>query len=190
MGPMGERTALHDLIGAVAAGNASAFDQLHRMTSHAVVSTIRKVLRDPWQSDEVAQEVYLEIWLKAASYDSVRGTPHSWILTLANRRAIDRVRASQAARERDVRSAVRNLDRPRDEVWERVESAFDGDQLHEAMAQLTPLQREALTSTYLQGRSVAEAAGHLGASETALRTRMRDGLIGLRRIIPPLDLAA
>ena len=182
--------SIGELIGAVAEGDSVAFTQLHRQTSQAVVTTIRRVLRDPWQSDEVAQEVYLEIWQKAIQFDALRGTAHGWILTLASRRAIDRVRAAQAARERDLRSASRTVDRPHDQVWEQVESLFASAQLHGALAQLTPLQREALTTTYLHGRSVAEAMIHLGVSERALRTRMRDGLIGLRRMIAPLDLAA
>ena len=182
--------ALADLVGAVADGDAGAFDQLHRTLRRSVIATIMRILRDPWQSDEVAQEVFLEVWQKAAQFDSRRGTARGWVLTLAGRRAIDRVRASQAARDRDARSAVRNIDRPRDQVWERVESLHEGAQLHKALTRLTPLQREALTVTYLHGRSVAEAAEQLGASETALRTRMRDGLIGLRRMLTGLDLAA
>jgi RNA polymerase sigma-70 factor (ECF subfamily) len=185
-----EAPALRDLLAAIASGDPMAFDRLHRETNRTVVAAIRRVLRDPWQSDEVAQEVFLEVWQKAAQYDSRLGTAHGWILTLAHRRAIDRVRAAQASRDRDLRSAARNVDRPQDQVWDRVESLYDAAELHRALLRLTPLQREALTSTYLHGRSVAEAAGHLGASEKALRTRMRDGLIGLRRMIPPIDAAA
>jgi len=185
-----ESAALCDLIAAVASGDSDAFVRLHRAMSSAVVAAVQRVLRDPWQSEEVAQEVFLEIWQKASQYDPGRGTAHGWILTMASRRAIDRVRAAQASRDRDVRSASRNLDRPHDEVWESVELRIAGAELHGALARLSTLQREALTTTYLHGRSVAEAAHQLGASETALRTRMRDGLIGLRRMFEPTDVAA
>jgi RNA polymerase sigma-70 factor (ECF subfamily) len=187
---MSEPAALRDLIAEVAVGNSSAFARLHTATSPAVVATIQRVLRDSWQSEEVAQEVFLEVWQKASQYDPHRGTVHGWILTMASRRAIDRVRAAQAARDRDARSARRNLDRSHDVVWESVELRMAGAELHDALARLSTLQREALTTTYLHGRSVAEAAGQLGTSETALRTRMRDGLIGLRRMFEPMDIAA
>jgi RNA polymerase sigma-70 factor (ECF subfamily) len=179
-----------DLIVAIAAGDSGAFERLHAASSTIVVSMIQRVLRDPWQSEEVAQEVFLEIWQKADQFESNRGSAQGWIMTVANRRAIDRVRAAQAARDRDLRSARRNLDRPHDQVWEVVESLIAGAELHQALRRLTPLQREALTTTYLLGHSVAEAAGRLGTSETALRTRMRDGLIELRRIVAPLGAAA
>jgi RNA polymerase sigma-70 factor (ECF subfamily) len=185
-----DRVWLCELVAAVASGDSGAFARLHGATSSAVVATIRRSLRDPWQSEEVAQEVFLEVWQKAGSYDPVRASVQAWILTMATRRAIDRVRAAQAARDRDARSARRNTERPHDEVWESVESRIAGQELREALSRLSPLQREALTTTYLHGRSVAEAARRLGASETALRTRMRDGLLGLRRMIEPGAIAA
>jgi RNA polymerase sigma-70 factor, ECF subfamily len=185
-----EAAALGGLIAAVASGDSSAFVRLHGATSSAVVTTIQRVLRDPWQSEEVAQEVFLEVWQKASQYDPSRGSVHAWILTMASRRAIDRVRAAQAARDRDARSASRNVERPHDEVSESVELRIASERLSEALSRLSALQREALTTTYLHGRSVAEAADQLGASETALRTRIRDGLIGLRRMFEPMDIAA
>ena len=181
---------LDALMESVAAGEPNAFVTLHSAMRSSVIATIQRVLRDPWQSEEVAQEVFLEVWQKAAQFDPSRGTAQGWILTLASRRAIDRVRAAQAARERDMRSAIRDLEAPHDQVFEIVDSRIAATKLHDALAYLTPLQREALTKTYLCGHSVVEAAGHLGASETALRTRMRDGLIGLRRIIAIADEAA
>ena len=187
---MAESADLRDLLAGVASGDSRAFVRLHGATSGAVVATVQRVLRDPWQSEEVAQEVFLEVWQKASQYDPGRGTAHGWILTMASRRAIDRVRAAQASRDRDARSASRNTERPHDEVWESVESRIAGEELRDALSRLSSLQREALTTTYLHGRSVAEAADQLGASETALRTRMRDGLIGLRRMIEPMHAAA
>ena len=186
----GAPASLSELIAAIAAGDSAAFERLHGAMSAAVLSAIQRVLRDPWQSEEVAQEVFLEIWQKAGQFDTNRGSAQAWIMTVANRRAIDRVRAAQAARDRDLRSARRNLDRPRDQVWEVVESLITGAELHQALRRLTPLQREALTTTYLHGNSVAEAAGRLGASERAMRTRIRDGLIELRQIVPPVGAAA
>ena len=196
LGPRARRTTrtagprLDTLIEAIAAGEPSAFVKLHSAMSSSVIATIQHVLRDPWQSDEVAQEVFLEVWQKAAKFDPTRGTAQGWILTMASRRAIDRVRAAQAARDRDMRSASRALEAENDQVFEIVEARIAATKVHDALAHLTPLQREALTKTYLCGQSVIEAAGYLGASERALRTRIRDGLIGLRRIIALADEAA
>jgi RNA polymerase sigma-70 factor, ECF subfamily len=182
--------ALSGLIEGVAAGRSSAFKRLYSENYSTVVAVIQAILRDPWQSEEVAQEVFLEVWQKAALFDAGRGSAHGWISTVARRRAIDRVRAAQSARDRDVRSAQRETVATRDEVAEIVELRVEGVRIHEALQRLTPLQREALVTTYLDGQSVADAVTYLGASERALRTRMRDGLIELRRIIAPLGAAA
>jgi RNA polymerase sigma-70 factor (ECF subfamily) len=102
---------------------------------------------------------------------------------MARRRAIDRVRSSQASRDREDRMFRREHRVAFDEVLEAVEARFERDRLTAAMGVLTPLQREAITATYLQGRTVVQATALLGASESALKTRVRDGVLGLRAVL-------
>ena len=174
--------AIEELVTAVGAGAPAAFPRLHQLTERRVYAAVARVLVDPWQSEEVTQDVFLEIWQKATQFDQRQGTAMAWIITIARRRAIDRVRSAQAARERDVRDAERTPVLLHDPVWETVRARFDRDTVERALSRITPLQRAALTSTYLHGQTISQAARHLGASESAIKTRMSDGLSNLRRV--------
>src|SRR5690349_7548276 len=109
-----------DLLKAVALGDEKAFGQLYDLVVPRVYGLIRRVLRDPAQADEVAQEVLVEIWRSAARFDPGRGSPTAWILTIAHRRAVDRVRAEQAAVDRNLRVGAASVDTPYDEVADEV----------------------------------------------------------------------
>jgi RNA polymerase sigma-70 factor (ECF subfamily) len=185
-----EPATIDQLMDSVKAGEPGAFTRLHLATESRVRSTVLRILVDPWQSDEVTQEVFLEVWRKAALFDTGRGSALSWVLTIATRRAIDRVRAVQASRERDVRDAERGADGPRDLVWEAVQARFDQATLLQGLQRITPLQREALTSTYLHGRTISQAAHHLGASESAVKARVSEGIAHLRKVIAAAGEAA
>ena len=107
---------LEDLLLRVARGEGLAFELLYDRVAGSVFGVIRRVLRDPAQSEEVAQEVLVEVWRTAARFDGDRGSASTWIHTMAHRRAIDRVRASQASHDREERVAVRDHVPPYDEV--------------------------------------------------------------------------
>ncbi len=83
------------------------------------------MVRDPAQSEEVAQEVLLGLWRSAARFDPRRGSALSWILTVAHRRAVDRVRSARAAGEREQREARRAHHPAFDQVSEEVEAGLE-----------------------------------------------------------------
>jgi RNA polymerase sigma-70 factor (ECF subfamily) len=175
--------AIEELVVAVATGTPGAFARLHGLTERSIRASVAHILIDPWQSEEVTQEVFLEVWQKASQFDARLGSAIGWMFTIARRRAIDRVRSAQAARDRDIHDAVRKAEAPYDPVWETVQARFDRDTVVQGLDGITQLQRAALTSTYLHGRTIAQAAQHLGASESAIKARMSDGLANLRRVI-------
>lgn len=100
---------------------------------------------------------------------------------MAHRRAVDRVRSSQAASDRDVRVGFRDLEPPRDDVAENVELRLEARRVIDALAALPESQREALTLAYYGGYSQSEIAALVGAPLGTIKTRMRDGLSRLRQ---------
>ena len=168
-----------ELLVAVARGDRGAFALLYDRYAARVFGLARAVLRDPAQAEEGAQEVLLEVWRTARRYDPARGAAHTWISTMTHRRAVDRVRSEQAARDRQLRVA-QAVAPPYDDVSEAVEIRFEQEQVRRALDQLTDLQREAITLAYYGGNTYREVAEMLGAPLATVKTRLRDGLIRLR----------
>jgi RNA polymerase sigma-70 factor, ECF subfamily len=169
-----------DLLRAVARGDEKAFGRLYDLVAPRVYGLIRRVLRDPAQAEEVAQEALVEVWRTAARFDQARGSATAWIFTIAHRRAVDRVRSEQAATERTIRVGVASVDTPYDAVADEVSGRLERQQVRRCLDGLTELQRQAVTLAYYQGHSYPQVAELLGTPLPTVKTRMRDGLIRLR----------
>lgn len=173
------------LLGRVAAGDERAFAVLYDLFAGRVLGMVTRVLRSHTQSEEVTQEVLVEIWRKAGQFSSQRGSALSWVLTIAHRRAIDRVRSEQSAIAREDRADRLDLQRPFDEVTEITMEAFERDEVRRALATLTDLQRESIVLAYYEGYTNRETAEILQIPVSTVKTRMRDGLIRLRDALSP-----
>ena len=162
----------------VARGDAAAFDALFEQVGPSVFGTVRRVIRDPAQSEEVTQDVLLEVWRTAFKFDPARGSAMAWVMTLAHRRAVDRVRSVQKQTERELRTATAEI--PYDDVIEAVESSLDRERVRRCLNSLTELQRESVTLAYYNGYTYGQVASLLGVPTGTIKTRMRDALIRLR----------
>jgi RNA polymerase sigma-70 factor, ECF subfamily len=169
---------LEAALGLVARGDSAAFALVYDQCAATVLGCVRRVLRDPEQSEEVMQEVLLEVWRSAARFDPVAGSAGAWIAMLAHRRAVDRVRSEQRSAERELRAATASV--AYDEVTDVVEARLEHERVRRCLAALTDLQRESVTLAYYQGYSYPEVAQLLGVAVGTVKTRMRDGLIRLR----------
>jgi RNA polymerase sigma-70 factor (ECF subfamily) len=166
------------LLGQVARGEAGAFEAVCHRIDGPVYGTVRRVVRDPSQSEEVAQEVLVEVWRAASRFDASRGSAMAWVMMIAHRRAVDRVRSEQKSAERELRAASAVI--AYDEVAETVEASLDRERVRRCLGSLTELQREAVTLAYYGGHTYRQVAGLLGVAAGTVSTRMRDGLIRLR----------
>src|SRR6516164_6041203 len=96
---------LAGLLAKVARGDEAAFAGVYDRFGTVVYGLVRRIVRDPAQSEEVTQEVLLDVWRTASRFDPVEGSARSWLMTLAHRRAVDRVRSAQASADREARAA-------------------------------------------------------------------------------------
>jgi RNA polymerase sigma-70 factor, ECF subfamily len=166
------------LLSSVARGDSAAFARLYDAMGGQVYGLARRVIRDPERAEDVAQEVFLEVWRKAASYERARGTAKTWILTITHRRAVDAIRRAETSRKYEARVITDEVDdqAPGEGLLEREER----DTVRDCLGTLTELQQESIRLAYYQGYTYNQVATLLDKPLPTIKTRMRDGLIRLR----------
>jgi RNA polymerase sigma-70 factor (ECF subfamily) len=174
----GERDG-DQLLRLVAVGDQQAFELLYRQLAQPAYGVIRRVLRDPAQSEEVTQEVMLEVWRTATRFDPAMSGAATWVLTIAHRRAVDRVRTEVAAAEREQKTAWADLG-PGDEVADLVETTLDRDRVRRCLGDLTEVQRQSITLAYYGGYTYRQVSMLVDATLAAIKSRIRDGLSRMR----------
>ncbi len=175
-----EAERLADLMRQVSRGHDQAFSELYDLTSTRVYGVVLRVIRSPDQAAEVTQEAYLEAWRQAARYRPESGSVLAWLLTIAHRRAVDRVRSATSRHDREERYERETRPDAADVVWDDVSRQVDVERVRRSMSSLTEVQREAVTLAYFGGYTHREVARMLSLPLGTAKTRIRDGLIGLR----------
>jgi RNA polymerase sigma-70 factor, ECF subfamily len=171
---------LADLLKACGKGDEAAFAQLYDATSSRVVGLAVRVVRDPAQAEEVAQEAFLDIWRQSGRFDPAKGSPLGWLLTIVHRKAVDRVRSAEASTRRDTTYHQQNQAVEHDSTAEAAAASLEARRVRQALTSLTPAQREALELAYFGGYTHTEVATMLELPVGTAKTRIRDGLIRLR----------
>lgn len=167
------------LLRRVAAGDEASFAELYDLIAPAVYGTVKRVVRNPAQVDEVTQEVFVDVWRTAARFDPAQGAALTWVMTIAHRRAVDRVRAEESQQRRVERlQAVAADGGPA--VADEVLDDLDRARVGHALTGLTQLQRESVELAFYGGYTHAEISTMLSLPLGTVKTRIRDGLIRLR----------
>jgi RNA polymerase sigma-70 factor (ECF subfamily) len=176
-------TDLEELLRQVAEQNVEAFATFYDVTRARVYGLVTRVLRDPGYSEETTQDIYLQVWRTAESYDPSAGSPLAWLMTLAHRRAVDRVRSEQAATARESRYGAANVEPPSDQVADAVILRDERRQVADCLGSLTDMQRECIQLAYYDGLTYAQVSERLSANLATIKSRMRDAIRGLRKCL-------
>ena len=171
-----------DLLKAVARKEQLALAQIYDRYRQVLFGLLIRILKNREESEDVLQEVFIQVWRRAADFDETRGRPFTWLVTLTRSRAIDRLR-SLAARDRVAIAGARDES---EQMSDAVSDAFRAEQrglITSALAQLPEEQKSALLLAYYEGLTQSEIAKHLGAPLGTIKTRMRSGMIKLRELL-------
>jgi RNA polymerase sigma-70 factor (ECF subfamily) len=160
--------------------DVEAFADFYDHTRARVFGLVTRVLRDPGYSEETTQDIYLQVWRSAGNYDPTAGSPLAWLMTLAHRRAVDRVRAEQSAGERESKYGAANIDRPADQVADAVIERDEHNQVRMCLDSLTAIQRECVQLAYYDGLTYMQVSERLSANLATIKSRIRDAIRGLR----------
>ena len=168
-----------ELLRAVARGDEAAFARVYDRYGAILLGLMLRILRSRPEAEDVLQEVFLQVWQQARSFDPARGRAFTWLATLARSRAIDRLRAVDS-RERAAQRAAEDGQAPAAETegWAEEEAirAERAEAVRAALAELPEEQRQVLVLAYLDGMSQSEIAAAKNQPLGTVKTRTRTGL--------------
>jgi len=170
------------LISKIAKGCESALKKLYDTTISQVYGLAYKILSNNPDADEVALDVFKQIWNKALDYEPDRGTATAWLITMTRSRAIDRIRSDtkrKTTNEPLLRDALDNAPIP-DEISDVREKR---ELIDKALSELTPQQRQSIELAYFKGLSQSEISKQMNEPLGTVKSWMRTGMIRLREIL-------
>jgi RNA polymerase sigma-70 factor (ECF subfamily) len=172
------------LLSRVARGDRAALRKLYDRLSGQALAVSLRILGSRSEAEEVVQEVFLEVWGRAASFDVHRGRGRTWVLSIARNRAIDRFRSRDAAgRAVEGARAQSAPEPPAVTPLESAEQRETRQRIQAALATLSPEQRRVLELGYFEGLSHSEMAEKLGEPLGTVKSRVRLALEKLAQLI-------
>ena len=175
-----------ELLKAVARRDEAALGQLYDRYRRILFGVLMRILNNREEAEDVLQEVFLQVWRRAADFDANRGKPFTWLVTLARSRGIDRLRAT-ASRERVVTTITgAEAGEAVEEVSDAATDAIRSEQrgvVNSALSQLPEEQKRPLMLAYFEGLTQSEIATQLNAPLGTVKTRMRSGMMKLRELL-------
>ena len=164
------------LVTAVRAGDESAMATLYDRYSSIVYSVALRVLQDPGAAEDVLQDIFMQLWRTPAAFDSSRGNMAAWLAVISRNRAIDVLRRRRP--ESDIEDVVLFI---QPDLASEADRARAMDKVRGALQAMPGPQRSALEMAYFEGLSHAEIAEKTGEPLGTIKTRIRTGLLTLRK---------
>ena len=177
-----------ELLKQIGQGDRGSFEELYDRLSGALFSTAFRVLNDQVATEDVLQDVFIQIWEKAPLYDPALGKPLTWAVTLTRHKAIDRLRSTQR------RNRLQDNVQRESEIFEQFDdrSSFDvvasaetSKLVREAMEKLSKDQRQVIELAFFSSMTQTEIAEHLHQPLGTIKARIRRGMMKLRDVISP-----
>ena len=175
------------LMRAIQEREQSALGTLHDRHASTLKALIMRVLHNESDAEDMLQEIFVEIWNRAASYDPAKGKALGWIVTLSRRRAIDRLRKRDArcrAEERLQEEVKREPEAGVAHVSNDIAMADVRETLQKLLGGLPPAQKHVIELAYYKGMSQREIAAHTGIPLGTIKTRLE---LGLKKIAAALE---
>lgn len=174
-----------ELIREIGLGNREAFGKFFLQFSGLVYSTALRILADPADAEDVAQEVMVMLWEKAPMYDPSRGKPLTWVITMTRNKSIDRLRSLTRRRRLhdEAELEIAGDDTYQVEPFSELENSEKGRIVRTAVLKLNQKQRAVIEMAYFNGLSQQEIASRLSEPLGTVKARMRRGMLHLRQII-------
>ena len=180
----------HQLIQQIASLDKNALEALYDRYLTSVYSLAMYMLRHDALAEEVTQEIFLNIWLKAGSFNATRGAPRSWIMRVAHHKIVDLIRSRRRGLTMTDPAEYETLDLlPSGQISteDEVEHNLERERIMKAMSVLPEAQREVLLLAYFEGYSQSEMAKKLGQPLGTIKTRVRLGMQKLRTVLEQYD---
>jgi len=167
----------------IQAGQSGALAELYDRYTPLLYPLALRILRSPADAEDALQDAWIQVWKRAANYDSRRGPVAAWLLTMIRTRALNRYR-SKASRDRaESRVEVDPLATPDEPTDSAIQSQL-GTRVRRALGELTPQQRQVLEIAYFGGLSQTEIADRLQTPLGTVKSWTRQGLTRLRELLP------
>lgn len=176
------------LLSGLAAGDQNCLAALYDRYGNAALGLAYKVCGNRTIAEDIVQEAFLALWQRPDSFDSKRGSAGSFLMGIVHHKAVDAVRREAAVHRREENFAAEPEGLAEDDVVEAAWISMRKQKVIAALSQLSHVQREALELAYLQGLTYSDVAARLNIPLGTAKTRMRDGMIRLRALLPQSEV--
>lgn len=171
----------------IATGELNALDELYERYKTMAYSIAYRITNDASLAEDVVQDAFLGAWRNADRYVTGRGSVKTWLLSIVHHRAIDAIRRRRPTTELPEQEAVPPPQFRVPDVWSEVSASLDADTVRRALAVLSDVQREAIELAYFGGLTQVEVAERTGTPLGTVKSRMRLGLLAMRRVLTGED---
>jgi RNA polymerase sigma-70 factor (ECF subfamily) len=175
-----DEEGLQRLLRSCAAGSRADLERLYRLCAPRVLGQLVVLLGDRAQAEDALQEVFIKVWERARQYDTSRGRPLTWLMSIARNHAIDMIRARRHSVPIDEEGLQLAAEEP---DWSQRESDATSASLARCLAQLTAEQRQCLRLAYAGGYSQEQIASALKSPLGSVKSWIRRALLSLRECL-------